>query len=140
MAETGMQSAAKLKMVSPQFVVPDVVAAAEYYRDTLGFKILSYFLDPPVFAIVARDAVEIQLCKSDPGTPPSPNHLRRHGLGLDAYIWVSDLDALHDELKSRGAKIIDPPTLRVYKCYEMTVEDIYGFHLCFSLESSKGPG
>jgi catechol 2,3-dioxygenase-like lactoylglutathione lyase family enzyme len=139
MAETGMKPAAKLKMVSPQFVVPDVVAAAEYYRDTLGFKILSYFLDPPVFAMVARDAVEIQLSKGDPGTPPSPNHLRRHGLGLDAYVWVDDLEGLYAELKSRGAKIIDPPTLRVYKCYEMTIEDLYGFHLCFSMDFSSEP-
>jgi hypothetical protein len=39
--------------------VPDVVTAAEYYRDVLGFRILGYFLDPPVYAIVARDSVEI---------------------------------------------------------------------------------
>jgi catechol 2,3-dioxygenase-like lactoylglutathione lyase family enzyme len=37
-------------MVSPQFIVPDVTSAAEYYRDVLGFRILGYFQDPPVFA------------------------------------------------------------------------------------------
>ena len=54
-------------MVSPQFIVPDVVAAANYYRDVFGFRILSYFLDPPVFAVVARDAVEIHFGKADNG-------------------------------------------------------------------------
>ena len=126
-------------MVSPQFIVPDVVAAANYYRDVFGFRILSYFLDPPVFAVVARDAVEIHFGKADNGAAPSPNVVRRRGLGLDAYIWVNDLDALHAELKGRDAKIIEAPVVRVYKCYEMVVEDNFGFRLCFSMDSSQAP-
>ena len=122
MPESSRKPAVRLGMVSPQFIVPDVIAAAEYYRDVLGFRILSYFRDPPVFAIVARDAVEIHFGKADPGAPPSPNVLRRRGLGLDAYIWVNDLDRLHAELKGRDAKIIEAPVVRVYKCYEMVVE------------------
>jgi len=35
-----MSEPAKLTQIAPQFVVPDVVKAAEYYRDFLGFKIL----------------------------------------------------------------------------------------------------
>jgi catechol 2,3-dioxygenase-like lactoylglutathione lyase family enzyme len=88
-------------MISPQFVVPDVVRAAEYYRDVLGFRIRGYFLDPPVFAIVARDSVEIHFGRADAERPPLPNGSRRQG-GLDAYIWVNDLDSLHRELKARG--------------------------------------
>jgi hypothetical protein len=40
-------------------------------------------------------------------------------------------------LKERGAKIIDPPTMRVYKCYEMVVEDNFGFRLAFSQDFSQ---
>jgi catechol 2,3-dioxygenase-like lactoylglutathione lyase family enzyme len=134
MPESSRKPAARLTMVSPQFIVPDVVAAAEYYRDVLGFRILSYFLDPPVFAIVARDAVEIHFGKADHGAPPSPNVLRRRGLGLDAYIWVNDLDRLHAELQGRDAKIIEAPVVRVYQCYEMVVEDNFGFRLCFAMD------
>ena len=43
------KSKARLKMISPQLVVPDVVEAAEYYRDVLGFQILGYFYQPPVY-------------------------------------------------------------------------------------------
>ena len=60
--------------------------------------------------------------------------IRRRGLGLDAYIWVNDLDALHAEFEGRGAKIIEAPAVRVYQCYEMVVEDNFGFHLCFSMD------
>lgn len=134
MLESRGKPAARLTMVSPQFIVPDVTSAAEYYRDVLGFRILGYFQDPPVFAMVARDAVEIHFGKADDGAAASPNVLRRRGLGLDAYIWVNDLDALHAELQGRGAKIIEAPAVRVYKCYEMVVEDNFGFHLCFSMD------
>jgi len=138
MAEPQTKAKAKCKSVSPHFVVPDVVASAEHYRDFLGFKILSYFLDPPVFAVVARDDVVIHFGKSDNIAPPSPNVTRR-GIGLDAYIWVNDLDALYAELQGRGAKIIEPPAMRVYKCYELVVEDNFGFRLCFSLDTSSLP-
>lgn len=140
MAEVEAKSAVRLLMVNPHFVVPDVVASAEYYRDVFGFKILGYFLDPPVFAMVARDSVEIHFGKSDHSLPPSPNHLRRRGLGIDAYIWVNDLDRLHVELKSAGAKILEAPAQRVYQCYEMVVEDNFGFHLCFSMDFSAAGG
>jgi uncharacterized glyoxalase superfamily protein PhnB len=138
MAEPQTKAKAKCKSVSPHFVVPDVVASEEHYRDFLGFKILSYFLDPPVFAVVARDDVVIHFGKSDNGALPSPNVTRR-SIGLDAYIWVNDLDALYAELQGRGAKIIEPPAMRVYKCYELVVEDNFGFRLCFSLDTSSLP-
>jgi len=125
--------ALKLTAICPQFIVPDVVAAAEYYRDVLGFKILGYFLDPPVFAMVARDAAEIHFCKPDAAAPVSPNVTRRK-IATDAYIWVTDLDALHTELKQHGARIIDGPVVRIYNCYELVVEDLNGFRLCFAMD------
>jgi len=48
MAEPQIKVAAKCKSICPQFVVPDVVASAEHYRDVLEFKIMGYWLDPPV--------------------------------------------------------------------------------------------
>jgi hypothetical protein len=138
MAEPQTKAAAKCKSICPHFVVPDVVASAEHYRDVLGFKIMGYWFDPPVFAIVARDNVEIQLGKSDDGAPPSPNRVRREE-SLDAYTWVNDVDARHAELQGHGAKILEPATLRVYKCYELMVEDNCGFRLCFSMDTSSLP-
>jgi len=73
---------------------------------------IELFLDPPVFAVVARDDVVIHLGESDDGARPSPNVTRR-SIGLDVYIWVNDLDALYAELQGRGAKIIEPPAMLV---------------------------
>jgi hypothetical protein len=55
---------------------------------------------------------------------------------MDAYIWVTDVDALHSELVSRGAKIVEGPIKTAYNCYEIMVEDQYGFRLTFGMDIS----
>jgi uncharacterized glyoxalase superfamily protein PhnB len=138
MADPQTKSVVECTMIAPQFLVPDVVAAAEYYRDVLGFQIRGYFLDPPVYAIVGRDSVEIHFGRAATGSAASPNIRRREG-SLDAYIWVNDLDPLCEELTKRGAKIVEPPETRIYKCYEMVVEDDFGFRLAFGMDISSRP-
>ena len=112
----------------------DIERSKRFYTDVLGFKILGYFLDPPVFAMVARDAAEIHLGKVDANVEPAPNSVRRKGLGTDAYIWTNDLDGLHAELKARGANITEGPIQRVYNCLELVVEDLNGFRLVFAMD------
>src|SRR5580765_4218505 len=120
----------KLIRAIPQFVVPDVVRAADYYVAKLGFTNLGYFLDPPVFAMVRRDDVEIHFGKSDTGVAAPGSKLRR-GIGLDAYIHVEELDALFHEFQDRGAKIIEGPIVRVYGMREIVIEDLNGYRLAF---------
>ena len=137
MASKSAKPAARLQTISPQFVVPDVIRAAEYYRDVFGFEILGYFYEPPVYSIVRRDSVEIHLGKADPNADAAaaPNTPHRED-SIDAYVWVDQVDPLFEELKSRGAKIVEPPTLRAYRCYEMVVEDGFGFRLAFGMDVS----
>ncbi len=125
-----MAESAKLTQIAPQFVVPDVVKTAEYYRDALGFKILGYFLDPPVFAMVERDGVEIHFGKAD-GDEIKVNESVRKGLGADAYIFVSDIHALHREFLEKNVNITEGPVKRIYDCTEITIKDCNGFQLVF---------
>ena len=134
-AATGAK--ARFQSINPHFVVRDVVEAAEYYRDVFGFKILGYYWDPPVFAMVGRDDVVIQFGRIDRGQTVAPNRARRDE-ALDAYIWVNDLDALYAELKEKGAKIVEEPKRQPWNCYEFSVEDAFGFRLVFSESSSAG--
>jgi hypothetical protein len=59
-------------MISPQFVVPDVVAAAEYYRDVLRFRTLGYFLDPPVRRSLREIPSKFILERRTPALLPRP--------------------------------------------------------------------
>jgi len=126
-----MPMAAKLTKAAPTFVVPDVVATAEYYRDKMGFTILGFFADPPVYAMIARDEVELHFGKIDDGAEMQFNETLRKGLGSDVYIFVDDVHALYDEFRSRGAEITEGPIKRIYNCTEITVKDCNGFQLVF---------
>jgi hypothetical protein len=119
-----------LQRAAPQLVVHDVVKTAEFYRDELGFTILGYFADPPVFAMVGRDNVEIHFGKAD-GERIQMNELVRRGLGTDVYIWVSDIEELFEELSKRNVEIVEGPIKRIYNCTEVVIKDINGFQLVF---------
>ena len=120
----------KLLKVAPPWVVPDVVKTAEYYRDELGFAILGYFADPPVYAMVARDDVEIHFGKGDTDTV-QVNEAVRRGLGSDVYIWVDDIHELFREFSARNVEIVEGPVKRIYESTEVVVRDLNGFSIVF---------
>lgn len=119
----------EFKKLATQFVVDDVVATAEYYRDVLGFEILGYFAEPPVYAMVGRGGVEMHFGKADAEPQVSSLNLRR--VGFDAYIWVDDIHGLYDELKAAGADIVEGPVKRIYESTEVVIKDCNGFTLVF---------
>ena len=104
MSTTG-DTAVRFQAVAPQFTVPDVVRTAEYYRDVLGFQIAGYRADPPVFAIVFRDDVQFFFNRAD----GAEVRTARRRDGYDAYVGVAGVDALADELRERGADIVEGP-------------------------------
>jgi hypothetical protein len=125
-----MKTRSKLTGIAPQFVVPDVVGTAEFYREKLGFELLGYFADPPVYAMVRRDNAEIHFGKAD-SERIQINETVRKGLGTDAYIFVSDVNALYEEFVERGVQIVEGPIKRIYNCTEITIKDCNGFQLVF---------
>ena len=132
---------ARLVAAVPQFTVPDLVRTAEYYRDVLGFQIAGYWDGkqasfatdpPPVFAIVWRDDVQIFFNRAD--QPIVRNHPAEGA--PDVYLRVTGVDALAEELRTRGADIIDGPEDRVYGQRELVVTDCNGLILCFGEDTS----
>lgn len=120
------------KQISPYFLVDDVEKSANYYRDVLGFHYHQLWGgDPPIFAMVHRDGVEIMLRRTDtPGTMRPNNVVADES--WDAYIRVEDTDSLHAEYAAKGAKITSPLTDREYGMREFEVEDINGYILGFA--------
>lgn len=129
-------AAASIRSIVPQFTVPDVVATAEYYRDVWGFNLSGYWSDPPLFAIVELDGVEIFFNKATTGA--SPRTGRAPG-AYDAYLHVRGLDAWASRLRERGADIIEGPELRVYGQREMVVRDLNGLIIALGEEAPFRP-
>jgi uncharacterized glyoxalase superfamily protein PhnB len=82
--------------------------------------------------MVARDNVEIHFGKADPGTQVQVNETLRNGVGNDLYIWVSDVNAVFEELQASGVEIIEGPVKRIYESTEVVIRDCNGFQLVFA--------
>jgi len=119
--------------VAPYFIVDDVVATANYYRDTLGFAYNRFWGEPPHFCMVHRNGVVIMLSQLEEVTGRMrPNRLADpEGGAWDVYIWVDDADALNAEFKSRGVKMPRDICDQEYGCRDFEVEDCNGYRLCF---------
>jgi uncharacterized glyoxalase superfamily protein PhnB len=116
--------------LSPQFLVDDVPIAVEYYRDKLGFA--PDFVYESFYASVSRDGFSIHL-KCAPKTVSDRAH-RKQNEHLDAHIGVRGIEALFEELASKGAHVIRRLEERPWACKDFYVEDPDGYILCFSEE------
>jgi hypothetical protein len=108
------------------------VAAAHYYRDTLGFTFDRIWGEPPAFCMVKRGGIIIMLSQMEETFQIHPNALSdREGGAWDAYIWVQDADALHAEFVAKGATIARGVCDQEYGCRDFDVLDCNGYRLCF---------
>jgi catechol 2,3-dioxygenase-like lactoylglutathione lyase family enzyme len=97
--------------ISPFFIVRNVPATVAFYRDKLGFDVTfeGPEKDDIFFGIVQRGKAMIMF--KDIGVEPRPNHTREVGKGdarWDAYIYVSNPDALAQEFTSRDIEFHAP--------------------------------
>jgi catechol 2,3-dioxygenase-like lactoylglutathione lyase family enzyme len=132
------------KSAVPQFVVPNVVRTATYYRDVLGFEIAGYWdgervhhddAAPVLFGIVRRGPVRLHFNRAG----DSYVHPERFDDGYDVYFHVAGIDELGQELRTRGADIINGPEDRVYGQRELVVRDCNGLILAFG-DDGRRPG
>jgi uncharacterized glyoxalase superfamily protein PhnB len=118
--------------VAPYFIVDNVTATANYYRDKLGFTYDRFWGEPPAFCMVHRRGVTIMLSQLEDQGRMNPNRVADPEEGAwDAYIWVDDSDALYAEFKSKGVKIARDICDQHYGCRDFDVEDCNGYRLCF---------
>jgi len=116
--ETGAHS--QFSSVMPGFGVVDVARAVEFYEGKLGFR--ATFRNGAVFAIVARDGIEISL----------GHHRSDASIGAGAcYVKLKGVDALHDELAARGVAMTHPLKTESYGMREFMITDPDGNTLNF---------
>jgi len=102
---------------APVLHVPDVKAAATFYRDVLGF---TWDFGDENYAVVWRDNSAIHFVR-DKATPN----------GVHLFQWVRDVNAYHREIVGRGAAIASGPADRPYGIREFAVEDLNGMAIVF---------
>jgi hypothetical protein len=120
--------------IAPLFIVKSVPAALAFYRDRLDFEIAFQGPQPDdiFFGIVQRGAAMIMF--KDVGVDPVPNYTRDVQKGIvrwDAYLRVSDPDALAAEFSARNVEFFEPLKDTVDGLRGFEVQDADGYVLFF---------
>jgi catechol 2,3-dioxygenase-like lactoylglutathione lyase family enzyme len=101
----------------PGFQVPDVSAAADYYVNILGFRLV---FKTPQIAGVDLGGVSLHLMQGSPNPA-----------GCSLYFVIGDADELYDYHKANGANILLPPTDQHYELRDYRIRDLNGYELVF---------
>jgi uncharacterized glyoxalase superfamily protein PhnB len=142
-----MTASSTVTGVAPMLLVDDVVATAEWYRDTLGFRIGDYFSDDHShdehgndiegsagevqFVILDRDGHRVMLGKTvskGHGVISTTNFKQYSG---DAYFWCTGLEALFEHARSAGATFDQEIVTQPYGLKEFRIVDHDGRVLTF---------
>lgn len=115
---------------APVLLVRDVVKAANYYRDAVGFSYERFWGDPPSFVILQRDGMFLMLNQAPKDHVVVPNWKVSENI-WNVYFWVSNADALLAELKGRGALIDYDVHDKPYGIREFGIQDLDGYDIAF---------
>ena len=107
-----------LQSIMPELPLDDVAGGVAYYRDVLGFDINYQQHD---IGVLDRDATRLLLIARTE---------RHRGIG-SCYFYVEDVDALHEELVTKGAHVQGAPVSRPWGLREFSVLDLEGNRLSF---------
>jgi predicted enzyme related to lactoylglutathione lyase len=104
----------------PILYAADVAASLSYYTNILGFENKWGWEDPPTFGGVSKDCVEIFFCEKGQGSP-----------GTWLSVFVDNVDEYYEQIKAKGAKILNPPQSMDWNVREMLVENPDGHRIRF---------
>lgn len=111
----------------PRYViaVQDLAKSARYYRDVLGFEV--HEIGDPGWRFFTKDECFIMAGECRDAIPPGD--LGDHS--YFAYIVVDDIDAWHDELRTRHAEIMHPLASKPWRMREFGIRTVDGHRIMF---------
>ena len=104
---------------TPELPVEDVERAQQHYRDALGFEIRWLHSGGNIGA-VSRDNVTIFFRRRTRPFEPVVH-----------WIFAADIDTTYEELRSLGARIVEPLEVKPWGLRQFTVEDLDGNRFYF---------
>lgn len=119
--------------VIPSFWVEEVETLRDFYLEKLGFGHMMGIVGKDGkfdFGIVRRDGIMVMM-----GRPQTPGAGIARGQGgarpLDIYFYLKDVDAFHDEVRSRGVAVTEALSTQWWGDRTFAVKDPYGYSLWF---------
>ena len=129
----------KLTDVTPNLIVADMDRSTSFYRDVLGFSIVTTVPDAPpfVFAWMQRDDVSVFLNSHESVEEHADLAARKIGgtatlfIVIEAADVAAGVDALFASIAPR-AKVMMPPKNQFYGMREFGIEDPDGYVIFFA--------
>jgi predicted enzyme related to lactoylglutathione lyase len=103
----------------PELPVADVERARQHYRDALGFKIGWLYPGNEIGAVSRGDTTIFLRRRNQPFEP------------VVHWIFAADIDATYNELRSLGARIVEPLEKKPWGLRQFIVETVDGNRFYF---------
>jgi uncharacterized glyoxalase superfamily protein PhnB len=111
----------------PELFVRNVDEAVRYYIEALGFERAGRMPEDP-----SQPAEWAQVQQGGASFMFERAAEPRDARGVAFYLAVEDVDRAAEELRRRGARILDGPTDQPYGMRELTIQDLDGYRLVFT--------
>jgi glyoxylase I family protein len=138
--------AIEVQGVCPYFEVYDMPVSIRFYRDKLGFEIVSTSphrggdKDRFHWCWLRLGTAEIMLNTAyefDEERPPIGDYLKEYShRGICLYLGCPDVDGAYAEFVAKGVDIDKPPKVAPYGMKQMYLRDPDGFRLCFQWKAA----
>lgn len=115
-----MTAVPRIVEVTATLRAANVIALAEWYRDSLGFQIQMAWGEPAQYARVRRDSAEFGIGLLDARFGPS-----------SIYAIVHGVDALYAEFRTRNVRVDREPSDQPYRMRDFDLFDPEGNRICF---------
>jgi catechol 2,3-dioxygenase-like lactoylglutathione lyase family enzyme len=127
--------AIEIRGSAPLLQVFDMPTSIAFYRDVLGFKVISTSTPGDRFdwALLRLDGVELMLntAYEDHERPPAPDPARIASHADTAiFFGCPDVDAAYSHLRAQGLDV-DKPVVQAYGMKQLWMTDPDGYKLCF---------
>jgi uncharacterized glyoxalase superfamily protein PhnB len=132
--------------VCPYFEVYDMPNSVRFYRDQLGFEIVSTSphregdKDRFHWCLLRLGNAEMMLNTAyefDEERPPLQDHLReREHRDTCLYFGCADVDGTYAEPVAKGVAVDRPPKVAPYGMKQLYLHDPDGFGLCFQRKAA----
>lgn len=123
-------AAPNLCCAQPQLVASDVARLAEFYRDSLGFRIDYLYGEPPFYGLVSRDGAHLnlrQLCGN-----VIDQESREKEQFLSAAIPTENVKSLFLEYQGNGVTFFQKLKRQPWDADDFIVKDPDGNLICFA--------
>jgi catechol 2,3-dioxygenase-like lactoylglutathione lyase family enzyme len=129
-----------IRGMAPLLEVFDMATSLAFYRDVLGFEVVSTSAepDPEHWALLRLNGVELMLDSMyEPGMrPPAPDRERvaaHHDTAL--FFGCPDVDAAYAHVRAYGLAP-EAPHVASYGMKQLYVSDPDGYNICFQWPAS----